>query len=84
MEGEPMVALGMLFILLAVLGASYFHMFVWHPRHPGKVWPWQVWSGFGGGVLAGIGLIAGSWALTGMGAAVWLLGRLVRYDPIAD
>lgn len=70
--------LGVLMVLGAALGATYFHLFVWPMLNLGKSWPWRAWASFGGPALAGIGLIFGSWTLVGAGAVAWLLARLVR------
>lgn len=69
--------LGILLLLFSCLGAVYFHMFVWRPRHPERAWTWQVWASFGGVALLGAGMLTSSWTLAMLGIAGWVLARLV-------
>jgi protein-S-isoprenylcysteine O-methyltransferase Ste14 len=69
--------LGVLLLILTFLGTAYFQMFVWHPKHPDRAWPWQVWASFGGIALVGAGLLSSSWTLALLGAASWILARLM-------
>lgn len=63
--------------LLTCLGIAYFQMFVWRPRHPDRAWPWQIWASFDGIVLVGAGMLTSSWTLAMLGAASWILARLM-------
>lgn len=69
--------LGILLLLLSCLGAVYFHMFVWRPRHLDRAWPWQVSASFGGMALVGAGMLTSSWTLAMVGIAGWVLARLM-------
>jgi hypothetical protein len=69
--------LGILFLLLSCLGAVYFQLFVWRPRHSDRAWPWQVWASFCGIALVGAGIVTSSWTLAMLGVAGWVLARLM-------
>jgi hypothetical protein len=77
MEVHMLSVLGILLLLLSCLGAIYFHMFAWRPRHLDRAWPWQVWASFGSVALVGAGMLASSWTLALLGVAGWVLARLM-------
>jgi len=77
-----LVVLGVLILLLSALGGIYMHLFVWPQAHPDRGWPWRLWASLVGPALAGVGLIVGSWMIVGVGAAAWLLARLVKDDSL--
>ena len=76
--------LGILLVLLSCLGAVYFQLFVWRPKHGDRAWPWQVWVSFDGIALVGPGMLTSSWTLAVLGVAGWGLSRLMWDQAAAD
>jgi hypothetical protein len=75
-----LATLGTLILLLAILGAIYFHLFVWQPKHPGEPWPWRLWAAFGGGAVIGLGLVLHNWPIVLLGIAIRIFSWLMRDD----
>ena len=71
-----LTVVGLLTLLLVLAGALTFRA-GWKNEHPGMPWPARAWLSFGGAMLVAIGIAVGSWGISLVGLAAWLLARLL-------
>ncbi len=76
-----LMLLGFLMIVLVIPSAWMFHA-GWRRRHPEEGWPLGAILSFGAPVVAGAGLVVGSWVTVLTGVLLWAMARLAFPKPV--